>query len=228
MTTMDTQLLIDRLSTDCAPVRCLRCPATRSSTWLAIAVPYVMLASFMFPRAHIEAVIIDGRLIVEQAAALLTAITAVFTAFAATVPGYDRRILLLPVLPVLVWLGSLAAGSADEWLRDGFAGLWLRGEWICVRWILSVGAVPAILLAFMLRRGAPMSPYTTAALGGLAAASLGHFGMRVFQPEEVSVLMVVWHVGTVIAISAFAGWAGRKWMCWRAAISPVRKRLAAG
>jgi hypothetical protein len=225
---MDTNLLIDRLSTDCAPVRCLRCPATRSATWLAIAVPYVILASLIYPGANLSALALDGRLIVEEAAALLTAITAVFTAFAVTVPGYDRRILLLPVLPLLVWLGSLVAGSTDEWLRDGFAGLWLRGEWVCVRWMLSVGAIPAIVLAVMLRKGAPMSPYKTAALGGLAAATLAHFSMRLFHPEEVSVLMAVWHSATVIAVSALAGWAGRYWISWRATTASLRRKLATG
>ena len=224
---MDTNLLIERLSTDCAPVRCLRCPATRAATWLAIATPYVALMQLVSPGANFAAMLDDPRFLIEQVAALLTTITAAYAAFAVTVPGYDRRILLLPALPLAVWLGALCVGSAEEWLRDGFAGLWLRGEWFCVRWILTIGSVPAIVLAFMLRKGAPMAPYATAALGGLAAASLGQFALRLFHAEAVTVLMVVWHVGAVIAISALAGWIGRQWMCWSAVTASLRRKLAA-
>jgi len=224
---METNLLIERLTSDCRPVNCLRCPARRTATWLAISAPYVALMEFLSPGAHFMAMVDDPRFLIEQAAALLTTIAAAFAAFAVTIPGYDRRILLLPVPPLLVWLGALAAGSADELLRDGFAGLWLRGEWFCVRWILTIGAAPALVLAYMLRKGAPMAPYATAALGGLAAASLGQFGLRLFFAEEVSVLLVVWHVGALIAISAAAGWVGRQWMCWRAVTASMRRKLAA-
>jgi hypothetical protein len=41
----------------------------------------------------------DGRFGVEEVAALATAITAAGAAFASVVPGYDRRWLLLPVVP---------------------------------------------------------------------------------------------------------------------------------
>ena len=225
---MDTNLLIDRLATDCAPVQCLRCPATRASTWLAIAAPYVALMQFVSPGANFAAMLDDPRFLIEQTAALLTTIAAAFAAFAVTVPGYDRRILLLPVPPLIVWLAALAVGSADEWLRDGFAGLWLRGEWFCVRWILTIGSAPAFIMVFMLRKGAPMAPFATAALGGLAAASLGQFGLRLFHAEEVTVLMVVWHVGAVIAISALAGWAGRHWINWRTSTAALRRKFAAG
>lgn len=226
---MDTNLLIDRLAADNAPVQCLRCPARRTTTWLALAVPYVMAVAWLLAKhSDFAGMASDQRLMIEQIAALATAVAAAFAAFAITVPGYDRRILLLPALPLLIWLGSLCVGSADEFVRDGIAGLWLRPEWVCVRWILAIGTVPAIVLVFMLRKGAPMAPYTTAALGGLAAASLAHFCMRAFQPEEVSVLMLVWHTGTLVAVSIAAGWLGRIFMSWRAATGPLRRKLAAG
>ena len=226
---MNPDLLIERLAADNAPVRCLRCPMTRTATWLALAAPYVALVVLaMSPRADLAAVTHDWRFLIEQAAALGTAIAAACAAFAITVPGYDRRILLLPALPFLVWLGSLGLGSAEELLRHGFASLWVEHDWFCVRWILTTAAVPALILAVMLRRGAPMAPYTAAALGGLAAAALGNFGLRLFNAEDVGVLMLVWHSGTVIAVSLVAGWAGRQWMCWRTATGALRKRLAVG
>jgi hypothetical protein len=145
-----------------------------------------------------------------------------------TVPGYDRRILLAPALAFLAWLGMLAAASADEWLTRGFAGLWDYGDWFCVRWILTTGAVPAVIIAFMLRRGAPMAPYAAMALGGLAAAALGNFGLRLFLAEDANVILLVWHAGVLMVATLIAGAIGRHVLCWRAATGALRKRLAAG
>ena len=226
---MDTNLLVERLAADSTPVRCLRCPATRTARWLALAAPYVALVVLLHsPRADLAVLAGDWRFLLEQAASLATAIAAAYAAFAATVPGYDRRVLLLPVLLLVVWVGSLALGCASESLRDGIAALVEHRDWFCVRWILTIAAVPAIAMAIMLRRGAPMAPYVAAALGGLAAAALGNFGLRLFNAEDVSLLMLVWHVGTVVAVSVLAGWAGRHWISWRAAVGALRQRLAAG
>ncbi len=226
---MNTDLLIERLSAECAPVQCLRCPTRRALTWFALAAPYVAAVVLVAPsRVDLAGMIGDWRFLAEQAAALGIALAAAFAAFAITVPGYDRRILLAPALPLLIWFVALGIGHNGEWHPDGVAGLLLQNDWFCVRWILTVGAVPAFILAFMLRKGAPMAPYATTALGGLAAAALGHFGLRLFHIEEVSAGMLVWHVGTVFAASAIAGWAGRSWMGWSPMIGALRRRIATG
>jgi hypothetical protein len=50
-------------------------------------------------------------------------------------------------------------------------------------------------MTVMLQRGAPLTPHVTAALGGLAAAGIGNCGVRVIHPEDVSIMLVVWHIG---------------------------------
>ena len=71
------------------------------------------------------------------------------------------------------------------------------------------GTAPAIALWIMLRRGAPLTPRWTAALGALAAAGLGNFCVRLGHPEDVTVMLLVWHAGGVIVLSALASVAGR-------------------
>jgi hypothetical protein len=46
-------------------------------------------------------------------------------------------------------------------------------------------------------RGAPLSPRITPALGALAAAALGNFGLRVFHPADASLMVLIWHFGGV-------------------------------
>ena len=54
-----------------------------------------------------------------------------------------------------------------------------------------------------------------AALGGLAAAGLGNFCLRLAYPEDVNVMLLVWHLGAVFAVSALACAAGHYLLNWR-------------
>ena len=216
---MHTDTLIQRLAQECRPVRPLLCPLRRTVLWFAIAAPYLALVVLVAsPRSDLAGMIQDWRFVIEQAAALATAVTAAFAAFASTVPGYNRKLLFLPLAPLAVWLGALGHGCVLEWSRHGLEGLWLYSDWFCVRSVLIAGALPAVAMAVMLRRGAPLFPHMTVALGGLAAAGLGDFGLRLFHPEDASLMVLVWQVGTVVVVSALAGWAGRYLFNWRSTI----------
>src|SRR5262249_59465207 len=100
----------------------------------------------------------DPRFLVEEIAALLTGITAAVAALATTIPGFDRRIVLLPVLPLAIWVGSLGQGCLQDWIELGPNGPSLRPDWICFPSIVLVSAAPAVVMAVLLRRGRPFAP----------------------------------------------------------------------
>jgi len=85
--------------------------------------------------------------------------------------------------------------------------------------------VPAIAMALMLRRGAPLTPHVSAALGGLAAAGLGNFGLRLFHPQDASIMVLVWQMGTVFVLTALAGWAGHLLLDWHVLLETARRRI---
>ena len=62
-------------------------------------------------------------------------------------------------------------------------------------------------------------PIVGTALGGLAAAGLANFSLRLFHPEDVTIMLLVWHIGGVFALSALAAVAGRYLMNWRSITS---------
>jgi hypothetical protein len=66
----------------------------------------------------------------------------------------------------------------------------------------------------MLRRGVPLSPRLTAALGGLAAAGLGNLGVCLFHSHSSNLIVLVWHCGTILAVAALAGMAGGRLLRW--------------
>jgi hypothetical protein len=174
------------------------------------------------PRADLISKASEWRYVIEQLAALATGITAATAAFATVIPGYDRKFLFFPALPLAVWLGSLGEGCVEDWIHFGPDGLSLLPDWFCFPAIVLVGAVPAIAMAVMLRRGAPLSPHTTTALGGLAAAGLGNFGLRLFHSQDASLMVLVWQVGTVFILTAMAAWAGHYLLNWRSIIGSDR------
>jgi len=212
----DTDAVIRRLAQSVEPVRPLPNPWIRTAAWLAVSVPYVVLVVFvMSPRPDLVAKASNGRFAIEQVAALTTGFTAALAAFASVVPGYDRRLVAVPLVPLAVWFGTLGQGCIQDWIRVGANGLVLRPDWLCLPAIVVVGAVPAVAIALMLRRGAPLTPRITAALGGLAAAGLGNFGLRLFHMQDASAMVLAWQFGAVCVLSAVAGVAGRYVFDWR-------------
>lgn len=213
---MDTDRLIQTLADTARPVHPLPRPWVRSVLWLAIAMPYMALVVYvMSPRADLMVKIAEERYLIEQFAALATGVAAAIAAFATTIPGYDRKVLFLPVLPLAAWLGALGQGCVSAWIQVGLRGLTFQPDWFCLPAIVLVGAIPAVAMVAMLRRGAPLMPCTTVALGGLAAAGLGNFGLRLFHPQDASLMVLFWQFGSVFILAALAASLGRYVLNWR-------------
>lgn len=223
---MQTDELIRHLVEESGHVRPLPRPWTRTLSWLALSLPYVALVVLVVsPRADLIEKLSDIRFFVEQTAAIATGISAAAAAFSTVIPGHSRKTTLLPLLPLAVWLGSLLQGTWQQFRLDG---LLFQQEWVCFPAIVLVGSVPAIALICMLRRGAPLMPCTTVALGGLAAAGLGDFGLRLFHPQDASLMVLIWQFGSVAILTGLAGCAGRYVLNWHSLIGTTRRDLAVG
>lgn len=222
---MDTDKLIACLTEKADPVRRLPSPWVRTASWFAIAIPYVaVIVVMMAPRDDLALKFTEPRFLLEQVAALCTAIGAAVAAFQSIVPGYNRRFLLLPLVPLSVWLASLGQGCVQLWL-SGNALVSFTSDFICIPAIALVGTLPAAAMVLMLRKGAPLWPHASAALGGLAAAGLGNFGLRLFHSQDVSLMVLVWQMGTVFMLTILCGWAGRLFLDWRPVVARVRRNL---
>jgi hypothetical protein len=207
---METEELIARLAADAQPVRRLRPPWLRALAWLAIALPYVAAVAYAKLRmADTIGPFDDLRFIVEQSATLATAATAAIAALASIIPGFDRRVLLLPLPSFAIWLASVGYGCLQDWLRLGPDGLVIVPDWECLPSAAFIGILPALAMIIMLGRGAPMAPRLTLALAGLAVAAIANFGLQFFHFRDASIMVLVWHLGSVAVLSALAGAAGR-------------------
>lgn len=213
---MQTTDLIRHLSANVTPVRRLSPPWIQAMQWLLIALLSIAVVILLVsPRADLAFKLGEPAYLVEQAAAFATAVTAAIAAFCMVVPGHSRKLALLPVIPLAFWIGSLGLGCLQGWLEAGVDALRLKPDWICLPAIAMVGAVPALAMAAMLRRGAPVAPRMTIALGALAAAAIGDFGLRLFHMQDASLTVLVWQFGSVALLSAVAGWSGTRLLRWR-------------
>jgi hypothetical protein len=215
MSRLDTDTLIDRLATDAGPVHRVAPLWRRVALWLGLAIPPLLVIVAVHGLAvDMPTLFGDGQLMIEQVAALLTAIFAAAAAFASTIPGASRRWLWLPAVPLAVWLLTLGRGCIDDWLRLGAEGLALRPDTGCLIPMLLMAVVPTGAMLLMLRRGAPLAPRTTLLLGALATAAVVAFGLRFFHIGDASIMVLVWHMGLAAVLCLAAGIAGGRVLGW--------------
>ena len=215
MTRRNTDDLIRTLAAKADPVRLLPGPVIRATEWLTCSLLYVgFVILVLTPRADLAAKLTDARFVIEAATALATGIVAAIAAFATVVPASNRTTLSLVVLPLAAWVGSLGVGCIQDWITLGSAGRLWQVDWSCFPAILVAGAAPTIAMAVMLRRGAPLTPALSMALGGLAAGALADFGLR-FHHREAGVMTLVWHLGAVCMLLLAASRTGRYVLRWR-------------
>jgi hypothetical protein len=213
---VDTDNLIRTLAADAAAVRRLRHPMTRALIWLALSAVYVaavvVAAGVLGEPVRLTG---DWRFLVEEEATVATALTAAVAAFCCIVPGRSRAIALAPLLPFAIWLASMgeACAATLHLLVDG--GIATEGTWECVPPSVLIGLGPAIIILVMLRRGAPLYPRSTLALGALAAAALGNLGLRLFHEGDVTVVMLLWQLVLMAGLTALAGVVGPRLLAWR-------------
>src|SRR5262249_23200348 len=206
--TVDTEKLIERMAAIVEPVRPLARPWIRTAAWLLVAIPYVALVvSVLSPRADLISKASEWRYMIEQFAALATGITAATAAFATIIPGYDRKFLFVPALPLAIWLATLGDGCVEDWIHFGPDGLSLQTDLLCFPAVVLGGAVPAIAMAIMLRRGAPLTPHITSARRHRSQQRPNPVNRS--QPAARSVIMFKWPalIAAIVVIPSLA-WAG--------------------
>src|SRR5262249_46496267 len=122
----DTDQLIHSLQKSVRPVRPLSCRWLRVAGWLALATPYMAMVVFaMSPRGDLAAKMSDWHFVIEQLAALATGLTAGLAAFASVVPGYCRKIIIAPMVPLAIWPATLGEGCVADCVRRCSEGLFM-------------------------------------------------------------------------------------------------------
>ena len=212
---MRTDDLIDRLSRDVTVARPLPTPGVRTAVWMVWAVSYlIVVAVMMFAVMSSAGVTPTPLYLVQQSAALVTGIMAARAALASVVPGANDRVWVLPAIGVATWAAALLWAGVLDLQASGTLGVTSQSDWPCVASMTVGGLLVGAPLAWMLRRGAPLTPNLTVGLAALAALSFANIEACLTRPHAFALTVLLWHGGTVAAIATLCALMGHRWLRW--------------
>jgi hypothetical protein len=212
---MRTDDLIDRLGRNVTVARPLPTPGRRTALWMVWAVSYLIVVAFMmFAVMSSAGVTATPLYLVQQSAALVTGIMAARAALASVIPGSKNRVWVLPAIGGASWGATLLWAAALDLQASGTLGVTSQSDWPCVASMTLGGLLVGAPLAWMLRRGAPLTPGLTAFLAALAALSFANVEACLTRPHAFALTVLLWHGGTVAAVAALCALTGRRWLRW--------------
>ena len=200
---MRTDDLIADLAGRAAVVRPLPPPLFRAIGWLVLAGACAAAAVTVFgARADVMVRLQQPDYLSIAVLALSTSVFAAVISFVLAIPGAERTPLLrVTALAIFgLWVGTsvwrvLAAGRGLPIATDP--------HWpVCFGRVVLVSLLPAVALFVMLRRGTPLQPGWTAAMGAAAAASAGALAVILACPLDDSGHAFLGHLMPVMAIAA--------------------------
>jgi hypothetical protein len=213
---MNTEDLIQRLGDSLEPVRPLAPPWRRAAAWLTCAAAYLCGAVLLaWARGRsLEGV---GTDVTQQGALIAMAASASVAAFASVVPGADRRVLGIPLVPGMLVMAALLWGCVVDLRTQGTLGVGRETDWPCVVSISVGGALLWAVGVAMLRRGAPITPRVSSLLVGVAAFSVANLEACLSRGHAFTITVLLWHgIATALFVAALAQ-AGRALLTWKTA-----------
>lgn len=212
----DTRALIDQLASRARAVRPLPSPMKRTVAWVALAAILIAIMAAGFGlRPNLRPTLLQPGQALEWIGSLLTGIFAAYAAFQISVPGRSPSWSRLPAIPAVLWLGGIGVGCLHDFSMQGpaaFAFETHSGE--CARAIIAMSLPLVLVMVIMVRHAGVVRPAPTAMLAALSAAALCSAGVSVFHAGENSLMVLVWHLGTVVALSLASVAMGGRVFSW--------------
>lgn len=197
MTSAAHDRLIRGLAADLKPVRRLRPPLLRAAGWLvAVAAIALGLAAFANLDAMWLRITAAPDMWLAVLGSTLTAVFAAIAAFELSLPDAPRAWAALPLPAALMWIAASGLGCLRTWLIPQTHVASLGEARDCLIFIVSLSVPLSALLLWMLRRGCPLQPGLTAAVGGLAVAAAAATLLNFFHPYDAA--------ATDLSVHAFA------------------------
>ena len=113
--------LVEELARSLAPVRPLPGPGWRAVVWFSAVLALAILLLPLSDAASLQLRLGVPDLRYAALGAMLTSMAAVFAAFQSSVPGRSRAWALLPIPPLVVWLGVSGLSGRPGPVRVGAA-----------------------------------------------------------------------------------------------------------
>ncbi|MDB5374623.1 MAG: hypothetical protein JWP04_3265 [Belnapia sp.] len=213
---MRSEELIGELTAGLRPVRRMASPGRQAALWLGIAAAAIGLTVLLHGLRHdmAERMLLPHE-VLQWLASVVAGGSAALAAAMLARPDRSWRWALLPVAPLLAWLGSLGWGCMADIARLGPMGEQIGTSWGCLRFILAMGIPLAAAQFWLLRHAGPVRPGRVLVLGGLASAALCSAGLSLFHHLDAAVMILLWHGGAMLLLTLLGWLLGRPVMLRR-------------
>lgn len=207
----NTEHLIARLASDAQPVRPLWPPLWRAAAWLLVAAIVIggVVATIGF-RLDLAQQMARPAYLLEWLASLLTGTLSAAAAFHLGLPDRSRRWAFVPVAALIVWMVAIGYGGITDWVRRGSQGFVLGTSFPCFVSIVLMSIPLSATMLIMLRHAGQIRPTASIAAGMLATTALAATGLTLFHPLDTSIMVLIWHGGTIVLLVGIATLANRR------------------
>ncbi|MEO5367905.1 MAG: NrsF family protein [Magnetococcus sp. WYHC-3] len=188
-------------------------PLLRLLPWVVVLALYVVFAvGYIGVRTDIEAKMMDMHFLFEIGLAAFIGISAAICAAWLAVPDMcgHKGLLALPLTGLGVFaFWSTLSGFTGEW---GWPGV-LEFQH-CHSDATLIAVVPALAMAFFIRKGATTCPFLAAFMTALAAGGMGYISLRMTCSMDTVGHVLVFHLAPFIALGMILGLLARKIYKW--------------
>lgn len=191
-------------------------PLRRTLLWVAFAVVLIaVLTSVYGLRSGLASELSATPALIEWIASVLTGLLAAYAVFQISVPGRSPAWMWLPVPALILWLSGLGWGCMRDYARmgpDAFLIELVSSE--CAVAITMTSIPLGLLMLVMVRHAGVVRPAPTAMLAALSAAALSAAGVSLYHSGESALMVLIWHLGAVVALSLACLVFGRPLLSW--------------
>lgn len=200
--------LIEMLATGLRPVRRLSPPALRALVWLGLVALIAIALAAVADLDRLERRLAAAPdLWLAVLGSTLTTVGAALAAFEMSMPDRKPTWAMLPLPPLLLWIGASGLGCLRGSMVPGTHIAPLHEASDCLLFILGVSVPLGGALFLLLRRGFVLRPGLTAAIGGLAVAAAAATLLNFFHPFDVAATDLALHavaITLIIGVSRLA------------------------
>jgi hypothetical protein len=198
-----TPELIELLAGELKPVRRLRPPMVRGACWGLVALMVVaLLAVGQGVRPDLPEQVNRAAFWAALLGSALTALAAACAAFALAVPGRSRLWALLPLPPLLLWVGAIGRPCLTHWVRYDGGAMAMGDTAQCFATVVLTSLPLWLLMLLMLRRSGLLSRALPMLAGSLAVAAMAGSAMNLLHRLDASAMLLLWNFGSGAAILA--------------------------
>ncbi len=212
----DTDRLIEQLAARAAPVKRLASPLQRTLLWMVLAAMVILV--IVASRGVRPGWLLDlasPAAALEWSGSLLTGLLAAYAAFQISVPGRSPSWAWLPLPAALLWMTGLSLGCLGDFARVGMQAFAFQNYSTECAWAIMLTSLPlGLVLLVMVRHAGVVRPAPTAMLTALSAAAVSAAAVSIIHEGETALMGLLWHAGTVAALSALCWLFGGQLFSW--------------